>query len=48
MPKKERIFSLGATHALSKRTSVYADAAAKRFAVDGKKRAYGIGLTHSF
>jgi predicted porin len=45
---KERLLSLGAKYALSKRTSVYADAAAKRYPADGTKHVYGAGLTHSF
>lgn len=46
--KQERLTSLGANHALSKRTSVYADLASKRFAATGTKRVYGVGLTHGF
>jgi predicted porin len=46
--KKERLFSLGASYSLSKRTSLYADAASKRFATTGTKSTYGAGLTHSF
>lgn len=45
---RERLISLGAKYALSKRTSVYADVAAKRFPTDGTKHVYGAGLTHSF
>ena len=46
--KKERLLSLGAAYSLSKRTSLYADAASKRFPGDDSKSAYGVGLTHSF
>jgi len=46
--KKERLLSVGASYSLSKRTSVYADAASKRFPTVGSKSAYGVGLTHSF
>jgi predicted porin len=46
--KKERLTSIGANHALSKRTSVYADLASKRFVATGTKQVYGAGLTHSF
>ena len=46
--KKERMFAFGASYSLSKRTSVYGDAASKRFADVGTKRVYGVGLTHSF
>ncbi len=46
--KKERLVSLGAGYALSRRTSVYADLASKRFATTGTKQTYGAGLTHSF
>lgn len=45
----ERLTSIGASHALSKRTTVYADLASKRFPnPTGDKTVYGIGLTHSF
>jgi predicted porin len=46
--KKERMFALGASYSLSKRTSVYGDAASKRFPNVGAKSTYGVGLTHSF
>lgn len=46
--RKERLVSLGANYSLSKRTSVYADLASKRFAATGTKEVYGAGLTHSF
>jgi predicted porin len=46
--KAERVFSLGASHGLSKRTSVYTSAAAKRFASTGSKTVFGVGVTHSF
>ena len=46
--KKERLVSLGASYSLSKRTSLYADAASKRFPSVGAKSTYGAGLTHSF
>ena len=46
--KQERLTSLGASYSFSKRTSVYADLASKRFATTGTKQVYGAGLTHSF
>ena len=46
--KKERLVSVGAVYSLSKRTSVYADAAAKRFPGQDTKHVYGVGLTHRF
>jgi predicted porin len=46
--KRERLFSLGAAYGLSKRTSLYADAASKRFPNQGSKGTYGGGITHSF
>ena len=46
--KKERLTSVGARYALSKRTSVYADAASKHFVATGTKQVYGVGLTHGF
>ena len=46
--KKERLFALGASYGLSKRTSVYADAASKRFPGNDAKGTYGVGITHSF
>ena len=46
--KKERLTSLGASYALSKRTSVYADAASKRYPTTGTRQTYGVGLTHAF
>lgn len=46
--KRERLFSLGAAYSLSKRTSLYADAASKRFVNQGSKGTYGGGITHSF
>ena len=46
--KKERLISLGAGYSLSKRTSLYADAASKRVPATGTKSIYGAGLTHSF
>jgi predicted porin len=46
--KKERIVALGAGYRLSKRTSVFADVAQKRFPVDGTKTVYGVGVAHSF
>jgi len=46
--KKERLVSFGASYSLSKRTSLYADAASKRFPNVGSKNTYGAGLTHSF
>lgn len=46
--KQERLASFGANYSLSKRTSVYAEAASKRFATVGTKTVYGAGLTHSF
>src|SRR5438105_492731 len=45
--KAEEVFSLGAIYALSKRTSVYADLADKRFPT-GSKSVYGAGIAHSF
>jgi predicted porin len=45
----QRNLGLGVVHALSKRTSVYVDAAAKHYAgTDGNKAAYGVGISHSF
>jgi predicted porin len=45
----QRNLGLGVVHALSKRTSVYVDAASKHYAgVDGNKAAYGVGIAHSF
>lgn len=46
--KEERVLALGAAYGLSKRTSVYADAASKRFPDEGRKNAFGVGLSHSF
>ena len=46
--KKERMFAFGASCSLSKRTSLYGDAASKRFPDVGAKTIYGVGLTHSF
>lgn len=46
--KRKRLFSLGAAYSLSKRTSLYADAASKRLANEGSKGTYGAGITHSF
>ncbi|MBI3154956.1 MAG: porin [Burkholderiales bacterium] len=46
--KKERLTSVGAKYSLSKRTSIYADLASKRFSTTGTKQVYGVGLTHSF
>ena len=46
--KRERLASAGAKYALSKRTSVYADLATKRFSTTGTKHVYGVGLTHGF
>ena len=46
--KKERMFSFGANYSLSKRTSLYGDAASKRFPDVGAKTIYGVGITHSF
>lgn len=46
--KAERLFSLGASYGLSKRTALYTSAAAKRFAATGSKSTYGVGVTHSF
>jgi predicted porin len=46
--KKEQLTSIGARYALSKRTSVYGDAASKRYPTIGTKPTYGVGLTHSF
>ena len=45
---KERVTSLGASHALSKRTTVYADLASKKFAATGTRQVYGVGLTLGF
>lgn len=46
--KRERLTSVGAKYSLSKRTSIYADLASKRFSTTGTKQVYGVGLTHSF
>jgi predicted porin len=46
--KKERLTSVGAKYSLSKRTSIYADLASKRFPTTGTKQVYGVGLTHGF
>jgi predicted porin len=46
--KKERIVAVGAGYRLSKRTSVFADVASKRFPTDGTKTVYGVGVAHSF
>lgn len=46
--KEEKIASVGAAYALSKRTSVLADLASKRFPGTGSKSTYGLGVTHSF
>lgn len=46
--RKQRVVSVGASYALSKRTSVYADLASKRYITDGTKQVYGAGLTHNF
>lgn len=46
--KKERLFAVGASYGLSKRTSLYGDAASKRFPATGARSTYGVGLTHSF
>jgi len=46
--KKEKLASVGGDYALSKRTGVFADFASKRFPTTGTRRAYGVGLTHSF
>jgi len=45
---KERLTSLGVKYSLSKRTSVYADLASKRFPATGTKQVYGVGVTHGF
>jgi predicted porin len=45
---KERLTSLGVKYSLSRRTSVYADLASKRFPATGTKQVYGVGLTHGF
>jgi predicted porin len=46
--KKERIVAVGAAYRLSKRTSLFADVASKRFPTDGTKTVYGVGVAHSF
>jgi predicted porin len=46
--KKEKLASVGADYALSKRTSVFADIASKRFPSTGTKQTYGAGMSHSF
>jgi predicted porin len=46
--KRERVVALGAAYSLSKRTSLFADVASKRFVVDGTKTVYGVGVAHSF
>jgi predicted porin len=46
--KKEQLTSIGARYALSKRTSVYGDAASKRYPTIGTKPTYGFGVTHAF
>ncbi len=46
--QEERLTSVGAKYSLSKRTSIYADLASKRFSTTGTKQVYGVGLTHSF
>jgi predicted porin len=46
--KKERIVAVGAAYRLSKRTSLFADIASKRFVTDGTKTVYGVGVAHSF
>lgn len=45
--ERQRTLGTGALYALSKRTSVYADVAQKRFA-DGSDMTYGAGVAHSF
>jgi predicted porin len=45
--KAERMAAAGAVYALSKRTSVYADLARKRFPTQGRTL-YGAGVAHSF
>lgn len=45
--KAEKVAGLGAVYALSKRTSVYADFAHKRFPTSSANT-YGVGLAHSF
>jgi predicted porin len=45
--KAEKMFSLGAVYALSKRTNVYADFAHKTF-VASSGNTYGVGIAHSF
>ena len=45
--KAERVTAGGVVYALSKRTSVYADVASKRFPGD-TKTVYGAGIAHSF
>lgn len=46
--KKEKLASVGADYVLSKRTSVFADIASKRFPSTGTKQTYGAGMSHSF
>lgn len=46
--KLRRVASVGASYALSKRTSAYADLASKRSPTMGTKSTYGVGLTHNF
>ncbi|MGM9490305.1 porin [Ideonella sp. YS5] len=46
--KKERLFSLGASYAFSRRTAVYVEGASKRYPDDDAKSTYGVGITHSF
>jgi len=46
--KKERLISVGAAYSMSKRTTVYADLASKRYDTTGTKQTYGVGLTHAF
>jgi len=46
--KKERLTSVGAAYSMSKRTTVYADLASKRYDTTGTKQTYGVGLTHAF
>lgn len=45
--KAEKVFGAGANYALSKRTSIYADVARKRF-VASSATTYGAGIAHAF
>jgi predicted porin len=43
----QRTIGAGVAYAFSKRTSVYVDAASKRFPSDTRSM-YGVGMAHSF